>query len=100
MILLQVAGLFVAGLLLYLFIPIRALAGPAVQYSGLLTWDGFSSLVTGAQFRGDMHFSTGESLAKAWRNVPDVVAQFQAKADPLFVYGGLVGFAVQLLRSR
>ena len=58
-ILVQAAALFLAGLSLYLFIPLRALAGPAIQYSGLLTWDGFSSLVTGAQFRGDMHFSTG-----------------------------------------
>jgi transmembrane protein TMEM260 (protein O-mannosyltransferase) len=99
-ILVQAAALFLAGLLPYLLIPLRALAGPAVQYSGLLTWDGFSSLVTGAQFRGDMHFTTGESLAKAWRNVPDVVAQFQTKAHPIFVYGGLAGFAVQLIRAR
>jgi hypothetical protein len=98
--LLQAGALFVAGLLPYLFIPLRALAGPAIQYSSLLTWDGFSSLVSGAQFRGDMHFTTGESLAKAWRDVPDVVAQFQSKANPIFVYGGLLGAALQLARAR
>ncbi|HXI79603.1 MAG TPA: DUF2723 domain-containing protein [Verrucomicrobiae bacterium] len=98
--LLQAALLFVAGLLPYLFIPIRALFGPASIYGRFLTWDGFSTLVTGAEFRGDMHFTSGESLAKAWRDVPDVLAQLQARSDLVYVIGGLVGLVVLLLRDR
>jgi len=95
------AGLLVlVGLLPYLFLPLRALAGPASVYGHLLTWDGLSSLVTGADFRRDMHFTSGESVAKAWRVVPDVIAQLQAKSHPLFVFGGLIGAAVQLVRDR
>jgi hypothetical protein len=98
--LLQAALLFAAGLLPYLFIPLRALFGPASIYGRFLTWDGFSTLVTGAEFRGDMHFTSGESLAKAWRDVPDVLAQLQARSDIVFVLGGVIGLALLLVRDR
>jgi hypothetical protein len=100
-ILLVEAGLLVlVGLLPYLFIPVRALAGPASIYGRLLTWDGFSSLVTGADFRQDMHFTSGESLSKAWRAVPDILAQVQSRSNIVFVIGGLAGAVVGLLRDR
>jgi len=96
----QAALLFALGLLPYAFIPLRALAGPASIYGRFLTWDGFSTLVTGADFRRDMHFTSGESLAKAWRDVPDVLAQLQARSNIAFVIGGVVGGAIELVRDR
>jgi hypothetical protein len=98
--LVQAALLGLIGVSLYLFIPLRALAGPPSVYGAFLTWDGFSSLVSGAQFRGDMHFTTGGSLAAAWRAVPDVLAQFQERSNIVFVAGGLIGGAIHLTRDR
>lgn len=100
MLILQMLGLGLLGLTPYLFIPLRALAGPASMYGRFLTWDGFVSLVSGADFRRDMHFTSGASLAAAWRAVPDVVEQFQERSHAVFVFGGLIGGAVHLLRER
>jgi hypothetical protein len=100
MLLVQAGGLFAAGLLPYLFIPLRALAGPASIYGRFLTWDGFSSLVTGAEFRSNMNFTSGESFAKAWRAVPDIVAQLQDRSNIVFVAGGLIGAGIELVRDR
>jgi hypothetical protein len=97
---LQAAVLGLAGLSLYLLIPLRGLAGPPSIYGVFLTWDGVSSLVTGAQFRRDMHFSSEESLAKAWAAIPSVLDQFAARSNVAFVGGGLVGGAIQLVRDR
>jgi hypothetical protein len=96
----QAALLVLLGVSLYVIIPLRALAGPASVYGSLLTWDGFSSLVTGAMFRRDMHFGTGESLSTAWRAVPDIVAHMEAASSRLFVIAGVVGAAVLFLRDR
>jgi len=96
----QAGGLFAAGLLPYLFIPLRALAGPASIYGRFLTWEGFSSLVTGAEFRSNMNFTSGESFAKAWRAVPDIVAQLQDRSNIVFVAAGLIGAGIELVRDR
>lgn len=100
MVLVQATLLGLIGVSLYLFVPLRALAGPPSIYGTFLTWDGFSSLVTGAQFRRDMHFGSEGSLAAAWRAVPDVLAQFAARSNIVFVAGGLIGGAIQLVRDR
>lgn len=97
---LQSIGLGLVGLTPYLFIPLRALAGPASIYGRFLTLDGFISLVSGADFRGDMKFTTGASLAAAWRAVPDILEQFRERSHAVFVFGGLIGTAVHLLRDR
>jgi hypothetical protein len=100
-ILLTQAGLlFLAGISLYLFIPLRALAGPPEVYGPLTTWDGVSSLVTGAQFRGDMHFGSVDSLSAAWRALPGVVAQFQEHSNLAFLILGLTGALILLIRDR
>jgi hypothetical protein len=96
----QAALLFLAGVSLYLFIPLRALAGPPEVYGPLLTCDGVSSLISGAQFRGDMHFGSTESLGAAWRALPGVAAQFQSQANLAFLVLGLTGGAIQLVRDR
>jgi hypothetical protein len=97
---LQAALLGLIGVSLYAYVPLRALAGPASVYGALLTWNGFSSLVTGAQFRGDMHFSSERSLEAAWNAIPNVLGQFAAGSNVVFVAGGLLGAAVQLVRDR
>jgi hypothetical protein len=88
------------GVSLYLFIPLRGFIGPASIYGKFLTWEGFSSLVSGAQFRGDMHFASVASLAAAWDAVPKVLAQFVEKSNVVFVAGGLIGGVVLLVRDR
>jgi transmembrane protein TMEM260 (protein O-mannosyltransferase) len=100
LLLVQTALLGLIGVSLYLYIPLRALAGPPSIYASFLTWDGFSSLVTGAQFRGQMHFSSEGSLIAAWKAVPDVVGQFVARSNVVFVAGGLIGGAILLSRDK
>jgi hypothetical protein len=100
-VLLVQAGLLVlAGVSLYLFIPLRALFGPPEVYGSLQTWDGVSSLITGAQFRGDMHFGSAESLGAAWRALPGVGDQIQAQSNPAFLVLGLIGGVIHLARDR
>jgi hypothetical protein len=99
-VLLQAAGLVLAGVALYVVIPLRALAGPPSVYASLLTWDGFSSLVSGAMFRGDMHFGSPESFAAAWSSIPDVVDQFVSRANVVFLAVGLAGGVILLVRDR
>jgi len=98
--LLQAAGLAILGLTPYLFLPIRGLFGPAAVYGKFLTWDGITSLITGADLRSQMHFGSLETLAKAWNDVPPVLAQFRDRSDLAFVVGGLIGAGVQFLRDR
>ena len=99
-ILVQAALLGLIGVSLYLFIPLRGLAGPPSIYGMFTTWEGFSTLVSGAQFRRDMHFSSEESLVNALRDVPNVLAQFAAKSNVVFVGLALIGGAIQLIRDR
>jgi hypothetical protein len=96
----ELALLFVAGLSFYLFIVIRAFTGPPEIYRGLRTLDGFLGFVSGAQFRVDMHFGTGESLADAWRALPDLLAGIQRGANVAFSLVPLAGAAILVRRDR
>ena len=98
--LVQAASLVVLGLTPYLFLPLRGLFGPAALYSKFLTWDGVSSLVTGADLRGQMHFTSADDLVKAWNDIPAILSQFRDRSSLLVVAGGLVGAGIQLLRDR
>jgi hypothetical protein len=98
--LVQAALLGLLGVSLYLFIPLRGLAGPPSIYGKFLTWEGFSALVSGAQFRGDMHFASVASAAAAWNAVPGVLAQFAEKSNVVFVAGALIGGVVLFVRDR
>jgi hypothetical protein len=95
----QTALLALLGVSLYLFIPLRALAGPASIYGQFLTWDGFWAFVSGAEFRGDMHFASTESVGRVWHAIPDVAAQLVARSNVVFVVGGLVGGVIQVFRD-
>jgi transmembrane protein TMEM260 (protein O-mannosyltransferase) len=96
----KAAALVVVGLTPYLFIPIRALFGPAEIYGRFLTWDGFSGLVTGADLRSLMHFSSIDTLTKAWTDVPAVIGQLRDRSNVAFVAGAGIGLVVQLIRDR
>jgi hypothetical protein len=93
-------GAFALGLLPYLYLPLRALAGPADVYGIFLTWNGFFAHVSGAQFRGDMHFTSIESLRAAWAAMPQVVDHLVSLSNVVFVVAGVVGLAILLLRDH
>ena len=97
---LELALLFAAGLSFYLFILVRAVTGPAALYGDLRSVDGFFSFVTAAQYRVDMKFGTGESLAKAWQAVPDLLAGVEERANVAFSLLPIAGAVVLLRRDR
>lgn len=98
--LLQAAGLALLGLTPYLFIPIRALFGPPEIYARFLTWDGMFGLVSGADLRGQMHFTSIDTVAKAVGAAPAVVGQFVDRSNVVFVALAGIGAVIQLVRDR
>ncbi len=94
------AGAFALGLLPYLYLPVRAMAGPADVYRGFLTWDGFFAHVSGAQFRGDMKFGTLASVQTAIDAMPKVVDHVVSVSNVVFVVIGVLGVALILRRDR
>ena len=100
MLLLQAAGAFVLGLVPYLYLPLRALAGPREVYASFLTWDGFFAHVSGAQFRGDMHFLSLESVGTVWTAAPQVIAHLLATSNVAFAALGIFGVTMLVLRDR
>lgn len=97
--LLQAGLLLAVGLSPYLFIPFRALAGPPEVYASLATPEGLVSLVTGADFRHNMHFFSGESLAAAWRAAPTIVAHMIERSSAVFLIGGVLGLGLLARRD-
>ena len=97
--LLELALLFAAGLSFYLFIVIRAFTGPAELYDDLRTLDGLIGFISAAQYRVDMRFGTGESLALAWRAIPELVADIQRGANVAFSVVPIAGAAILLRRD-
>jgi len=99
-ILVQAAGAFVLGLLPYLYIPLRAMVGPDAVYGSLTTWNGFFNLVSGAQFRGDMHFLSLDSVRAAWTAMPHVIDHLVSTSNVVFLALGLLGIALLVARDR
>jgi hypothetical protein len=97
--LLDLGVLFLAGLSFYLFIVVRAFTGPAEIYGSLRSVDGFVAFISGAQFRIDMRFGTGESLAETWRAVPDLVAGIERGASTVFTIIAIAGAAILIRRD-
>ena len=98
--LLELLLLFAAGLSFYLFIVIRVYTGPPELYGGMRSIDSLLSFVSGAQFRVDMQFGTGESLALAWRAVPDLLAGIERGSNALFSIVPLAGAVILVRRDR
>ena len=98
--LVRTGAAFVLGLIPYLYLPLRALAGPADVYGTFLTWDGFFAHVSGQQFRGAMHFLSAESVASAMGAMPQIVDQLVSLSNLVFVGAGVAGVVLILLRDR
>ena len=94
------AAAFAVGLAFYLYLPLRALVGPADVYGGFLTWNGFFAHVSGAQFRGDMHFASIDSVRAALTALPHVVEHLVAVSNVVFVVAGIMGLGIVLVRDR
>jgi hypothetical protein len=100
MILVQAGAAFVVGLLPYLYLPLRAMVGPTDVYGPFLYWNGFFAHVSGAQFRGDMHFLSVDSLRAAWAAMPQVIEHLVTTSNIAFVLLGVVGLGVLIVRDR
>ena len=100
LILVQAAGAFIVGLLPYLYIPLRAMIGPSEVYGPLTTWNGFFNLVSGAQFRGDMHFLSLDSVRAAWLAMPQVIDHLVVTSNIAFIVLGVFGIALLVIRDR
>jgi hypothetical protein len=98
--LLKAGAAFALGLLPYLWLPLRALVGPAEAYGPFLTLEGLFAHISGAQFRGDMHFASIDSVQAAWAAMPQVAAQALSLSNPVFVALGVFGVALLVLRDR
>lgn len=96
----KAAGAFALGLLPYLYLPLRAIAGPPELYGRFLTWDGFVGLVTGAQFRSDMHFLSTDSVGTALAAMPQVIGHLVAVSNIAFVVLAIIGIAILLHRDH
>ena len=95
----KASAVFVVGVSLYLYLPLRALFGPAEVYGDFLTWNGFFAHVSGAQFRGDMHFTSIDSLRAAWTAMPHVIEHLVSVSNVVFVVAGLIGVAIVFARD-
>ena len=100
MILVQAGAVFAIGLLPYLCLPLRAIAGPAEVYGPFLTLEWLFAHISGAQFRGDMHFLSLESVRAAWAAMPQVIDHLVATSNVVFVVLGVFGIALLVLRDR
>lgn len=99
-VLVKAAGAFALGLLPYLYMPLRAIAGPPGVYGQFLTWDGFFAYVSGAQFRSDMHFLSTDSVGTALAAMPQVIGHVVAVSNVVFVVAAIVGIAILLHRDH
>jgi hypothetical protein len=99
-VLVRAAGAFILGLTPYLYLYLRALVGPADVYGAFLTWNGFFAYVSGAQFRGDMHFTSIQSVQAAVAAMPQVVDHLVSLSNIVFLAAGLIGLVVLLARDR
>ena len=91
---------FGLGLLPYLYLPLRALSGPADVYGQFLTWDGFFNHVSGAQFRSAMHFTDPQDISAALAAMPGVIDDILSLSNPVYLVAGIAGIVVLLARRR
>jgi hypothetical protein len=96
----RAAGAFILGLTPYLYLYLRALVGPQDVYGAFLTWNGFFAYVSGAQFRGDMHFTSVESVRATWAAMPQVVDHLISASNIAFLIAGVIGLVILLARHR
>ena len=88
-----------AGLSVYLYIPLRASMNPPLAYNHPTTWEGIEYLVTGSQFRSQFGFLSGEGPRVYVDSLGDLFQLLAAQATPILPLLGLAGLVV-LLRTR
>jgi hypothetical protein len=98
-VLVKAAGAFALGLLPYLYLPLRAIAGPSEVFGRFQTWDGFFDHVSGAQFRRDMHFMSTESVGTALAAMPKVIEHLVSVSNVMFIVVAVVGIAIVVRRD-
>ncbi len=99
-VLVKAAGAFALGLLPYLYLPLRAMAGASEVYGRFLTWGGFLDYVSGAQFRSDMHFMSTRSVGAALAAMPQVIGHLVSVSNVVFIAPAIVGVAILLYRDH
>ncbi|MHB8893316.1 MAG: protein O-mannosyl-transferase family, partial [Candidatus Limnocylindrales bacterium] len=91
------AGL--AGLAVYLYIPIAASFSPALPYNHPTTFESFRFLVTGEQFRGQYEgLFTMDSLGNLVAGLPDLWSTSLSRATAVLPVLGLAGLAILVVR--
>jgi hypothetical protein len=93
------AGLGVAGLAPYLFIPIRVALSPPGTYPALRTWDGIWDHITGVAYRRDMHILSGDTLATVVRDLPGLGRYAAADVGIVALVVAAVGLVVLARRD-
>ena len=97
LLLLPIAGL-VAGLVVYIYIPIAASFKPALPYNDPVTLDRFLFLVTGEQFRGQFDFLSPGGPAEFLRSLPDLWDVLLSRGTAIVPLLGVAGLLVLLVR--
>jgi hypothetical protein len=88
-----------AGLLVYLYVPLAALQSPPLAYNHPVTLDGVLWLATGQQFRYQFDLFSPKGPGDFVTNLPNLVSVMGARATPVLPVLGLVGLPV-LVRRR
>ena len=91
------AGL--AGLLVYLYIPIAASLSPPLAYNHPTTLDAVWWLVSGHQFRGQFDFLSGGGPAEFANSLPALWSVLVGQATPVLPVLGVAGLAVLVRRQ-
>jgi transmembrane protein TMEM260 (protein O-mannosyltransferase) len=94
---LPIAGLL-AGLAVYLYIPIAASFKPALPYNDPVTVDRFLFLVTGEQFRGQFDFLSPAGPAEFLRSLPELWSVALSRGTAVVPLLGIAGLVVLLVR--
>ncbi len=92
-----IAGL-IAGLVVYLYIPIAASFKPALPYNDPVSLERFRFLVTGEQFRGQFDFLSPAGPAEFLRSLPDLWGVALSRGTAVVPLLGIAGLLVLLVR--
>jgi Protein of unknown function (DUF2723) len=92
-------GAGLAGLAVYLYIPIAASFGPPLPYNHPTTLDSVWWLVSGMQFRGQFDFLSSEGPGEFVASLPALWQLMVDRATPVVPVLGAIGLAV-LVRRR
>jgi Protein of unknown function (DUF2723) len=83
-----------AGLLVYLYLPIRAAQNPPLDYNDPETMDRLLDLVSGTQFKEKFDFLSERGLAELRAGLEPLWAELTRAATPAFPIVGVIGLVV------